>query len=54
MNVKKEVKIMLGDICVAGIGCLKTQQNAKHFTTSLAKYLVFLLTVELNVVTKVP
>ena len=28
---------MIGYICVVDIACLKTQQNAKHFTNLLAK-----------------
>ena len=45
---------MIGDVYVVGIACWKTQQIAKHFTFLLAKCLVILQAVELNVVTKVP
>ena len=45
---------MIGNICVVSIACWETQQNAKHFTTLLAKCLVILQALELNVVSKVP
>lgn len=44
---------MVGDICVVGIAYWKTYQNAKHFITLLAKCLMVLHTVELNVAVKV-
>ena len=44
---------MVGDICVVGIAYWKTYQNAKHFITLLAKCLMVLHTVELNVAAKV-
>ena len=42
MNVEKEVKTMIGDICIVGVSSWKTQQNARHFVTALAKCLVIL------------